>query len=143
MGLILAPLLSSIGLEKPPTSTDRFMFFMGKPLVFISYLITVVWFGAALGEELLMRGFLLNKLSKMFQSTKFGLVIAIMLHAFLFGSLHIYQGIAGVIMTSVVGAILACVYFYAKKKLFPVILAHIIINTLSLTVLYIKDGVIN
>ena len=62
MGLIVKPLLENFGFTNPTDVADRFAFFMGKPIIFIGYLIVVVWFGAALGEELLFRGYLLNRL---------------------------------------------------------------------------------
>ncbi|WP_418637828.1 CPBP family intramembrane glutamic endopeptidase [Winogradskyella sp.] len=143
MGLILDPILSYYGLEKPGDVADRFQFFLGKPILFIAYLVTVVWIGAALGEELLMRGFLLNRLSDVFGKNKMGWIVAMIVHAIIFGLLHIYQGLAGVITTAFIALILGTVYIIAKKRLFPVILAHLIINTISLTAYYLTDGVVN
>ena len=143
MGLIIKPLLESFGLTNPASVADRFAFFMGKPLVFIGYLITVVWFGAALGEELLFRGYLLNRLVDCTGSNKLGIIIALILHAVIFGMLHIYQGLAGVIATGCIALIFGSVYFIIKRKLFPIIIAHGIINSLSLIGLYLNDGVIS
>lgn len=61
MGLVLGLILSHHGLEKPVDVANRFRFFLGKPFLFITYLVTVVCIGAALGEELIMRGYLLNR----------------------------------------------------------------------------------
>lgn len=143
MGLVLDPILSHYGLEKPADVANRFQFFLGKPILFISYLVTVVWIGAALGEELLMRGYLLNRLSDFFGKTKFAWVFALIIHAIIFGMLHIYQGLAGVITTTFIAIILGIIYIVAKKRLFPVILAHLIINTISLTAFYLTGGVVN
>ena len=143
MGLIIKPLLESFGLTNPASVADRFAFFMGKPLVFIGYLITVVWFGAALGEELLFRGYLLNRLVDCTGSNKLGIIIALILHAVIFGMLHIYQGLAGVIATGCIALIFGSVYFIIKRKLFPIIIAHGIINSLSLIGLYLNDGAIS
>lgn len=143
MGLVLDPILSHYSLDKPADVANRFQFFLGKPLLFITYLITVVWIGAALGEELLMRGFLLNRLTDVFGKNKMGWVVAMVIHAIVFGMLHIYQGLAGIITTTFIALVLGTVYLVAKKRLLPVILAHLIINTISLTAFYLTDGVVN
>ena len=143
MGLIVKPILESFSLTNPTNVADRFAFFMGKPLVFITYLIIVVWFGAALGEELLFRGYLLNRLVDCTGNYKLGIIIALIIHAVIFGMLHIYQGLAGVIATGCIALIFGSVYFIIKRKLFPIIIAHGIINSLSLIGLYLNDGVIN
>ena len=75
------------------------LFFLGKPALFFTYLIAVVWFGAALGEELLMRGFLFNRLADLFGKSKFAWGAALLIHAMIFGSLHAYQGMQGIIAT--------------------------------------------
>jgi len=143
MGLIVKPTLEAFGLSNPPDVASRFSFFMGKPLVFVSYLIGVVWLGAALGEELLMRGYFLNRLVDLIGNSKLSLFIAVFLHATVFGMLHIYQGLGGVIATGLIGAIFGVVYLLIKRRLFPLILAHAIINSISLIVLYLTNGVIS
>jgi membrane protease YdiL (CAAX protease family) len=142
MVFILDPIITKLGLETPPESHDRFAFFLGKPILFFSYIVLVVWFGAALGEELLFRGFILNRLSDLFGTNKLGWSLALLLHAILFGTLHAYQGIPGIIGTAVVALIFGVIYLLAKRSFFPVILAHGIINTISLTAYYLSDGAI-
>jgi membrane protease YdiL (CAAX protease family) len=129
MGLVLDPILTDLGLV--------------KPVVFISYLITIVWFGAALGEELLMRGFLLNTLAQIFGKTKIGWAVSLTIHAIIFGMLHNYQGLAGIITTGFVAIIFGIIYLVGKRRNFPVILAHVLINTIILTAFYLTDGQIN
>ena len=143
MGLVLDPILSHYGLEKPSDVADRFQFFLGKPLLFITYLVTVVWIGAALGEELLMRGFLLNRLSDFFGKGKLAWCISLIIHSIIFGMLHIYQGLAGIITTTFIAIIFGIIYLLAKKRLFPVIVAHLLINTITLTAYYLTGGVVN
>jgi len=54
--------------------------------------------------------------------------------------LHISQGVPGIIGTGVVAVIFAVVYLFNGRKLFPLIIAHGIINSLSLTAYYLTDG---
>ena len=57
-----------------------------------------MWCGLAhgLGEELLMRGFVLNRLADVFGRSRMGWSVAVLIHAMFFGLLHVYQGVPGV-----------------------------------------------
>ncbi len=142
MALVLEPITVHFGLETPDDSADRFAFFLGKPVVFLTYLVLGVWVGAALGEELLFRGFLLNRLGDLIGHSTIGWSLALVLHSIIFGFLHIYQGIPGVIGSGAAALIFGIFYFASKRKLFPVILGHSLINTISLTAYYLSDGAI-
>ncbi|EAQ96854.1 CPBP family intramembrane glutamic endopeptidase [Congregibacter litoralis] len=138
---LVVPLISDLlGAHIPESSTDRFEFFLGQPLVFVAYLVVVIWIGAAVGEELLMRGFLLNSLIELFGGHKKGITAAVALHALIFGMLHISQGVPGIIGTAGVAVIFAVVYLFNGKKLFPLIIAHGLINSISITAYYLSDG---
>ncbi len=140
MALALGPIVEALGLEMSDDASERFEFFLGRPLVFAAYLVVVVWFGAALGEELLMRGFLMNRLADFFGRGVVGWATALILHAVIFGSMHAYQGPAGIFATGMVAMIFGTVYLTTKRRLFPLVIAHGIINTISLTGFYLTDG---
>jgi len=111
-------------------------------LLFTGYLIVVIWLGAAVGEELLMRGLLLNRLADIFGHSSSCWIVAMIIHAAVFGMLHISQGIPGIMATGVVALIFGAACLFGKRKLFPVILAHGLINTISVTAYYVSDGLI-
>jgi len=137
----IVPLISSLlGFTIPESSTDRFEFLIGNALLFIAYLIVVIWLGAAVGEELLMRGFLLNNLRSLFGQGRSRSFLAVLLHSTIFGMLHISQGVPGVIATGIVGAIFAIIYLSNNQKLFPLIIAHGIVNSIGLTAYFLSDG---
>jgi membrane protease YdiL (CAAX protease family) len=140
MVFILDPISNYFGWVTPADAPDRFAFLLGKPYLFFAYLVGVVWFGAALGEELLMRGFVLNRLADFFGRNRLGWTLAIVIHAIFFGLLHIYQGVPGMVGTGVVALIFAVIYLLGKRRLWPVIIGHGIINTISLTAYYLSDG---
>lgn len=140
MVFILAPLTTYFGWVTPPDAPDRFTFLLGKPYLFFAYLVAVVWFGAALGEELLMRGFVLNRLADLFGQGRLAWVLAILVQAIIFGLLHIYQGVPGMVGTGMVALIFAGIYLVGKRRLVPVIIGHGLVNTISLTAYYLSDG---
>ena len=140
MIFILGPVTTHFDWVTPPEAPDRWAFLLGKPYIFIAYLVGVVWVGAALGEELLMRGFVLNRLADLFGQSRLAWILATMVHAVIFGLLHIYQGIPGMVGTGVVAVIFAAIYLIGKRRLLPVIIGHGIVNTMSLTAYYLSDG---
>lgn len=140
MAAIVPIISNALGVTIPESSTDKFEFMLGNPLYFAAYLLIVIWVGAAVGEELLMRGFLLNNLMSLFGQSKVGVIAAVVLHAAIFGMLHISQGVPGIIGTGVVAVIFAVIYLFNGRKLFPLIIAHGIINSISLTAYFLTDG---
>lgn len=140
MALVVPIISDLLGVSIPESATDRFEFFLGKPFVFFAYLVLVIWIGAAMGEELLMRGFLLNSLISFFGDDKKGMTLAVILHALIFGMLHISQGVPGIISTGVVAVIFAVIYLLNGRKLFPLIIAHGLINSISIIAYYVSDG---
>lgn len=140
MSLVVPMVSGLLGVSIPESATDRFEFFLGKPLVFFAYLVVVIWLGAALGEELLMRGFLLNNLISFFGDHKKGMTMAVLIHALIFGMLHISQGVPGIIGTGVVALIFAVIYLLNSRKLFPLIIAHGLINSISIIAYYVSNG---
>ena len=140
MGVVIPFVSNLIGVTIPASSTERFEFFLGEPLLFTAYLIVVIWIGAALGEELLMRGFLLNSLIDVFGDKQKGVLAAVALHSVIFGMLHISQGIPGIIGTGLVAVVFASIYLFSGRKLFSIIMAHGIFNSIGLFGYYFSGG---
>lgn len=95
----------------------------------------LLWIGLAMlftafYEEVLARGFLLTR-SRTLLAGAWGPVL---LSSLLFGLGHFYQGWLGVVQTALVGVVFARLALY-WGTLWPVILAHAALNTVSLIVL--------
>lgn len=80
---------------------------------------------AGVCEELLFRGYLINLLDVWTP-----LWFAVLISSAIFGSLHIYQGISGVISTAITGLVLALLYLATDSILVP-ILFHIMMDIYS------------
>ena len=87
-----------------------------------------------------MRGFVLNRLADLFGQSRIGWTLAILIQAIIFGLLHLYQGVPGMVGTGVVALIFAAIYLIGKRRLLPVILGHGIINTILINTKNMKDG---
>jgi hypothetical protein len=64
----------------------------------------------------------------------------VLLQALVFALGHAYQGVTGVVNLFVVGLILGYVYLRGGRNLWPVIVAHGLIDTLSTTLVYLGYG---
>ena len=62
-----------------------------------------VWIGAAIGEEILFRGFLLKRFAELFGSGRSAFALAVLAQGVWFGCGHGSQGISGMIMASAIG----------------------------------------
>jgi membrane protease YdiL (CAAX protease family) len=136
---VLEPLF---GLEKAADATDKFRFFLGKPVVLILYIVIGIWFGAAMGEELMMRGFLLNHLKKLIGNSKISWALVLIIQAVIFGFMHSYQGSRGMVITGLIALSFGIFYLVAKRKLFPVIFAHAAFDTLTMVGFYLSETAI-
>jgi membrane protease YdiL (CAAX protease family) len=87
-------------------------------------LFTAVGLTAGLCEEWLYRGFLLAVVSALAGGAPTGVLVAVAGVAF--GLAHAYQGVAGVLTTGVLGAVLAALYLGTGSLLLPVVLHALI-----------------
>jgi uncharacterized protein len=132
---LMGQALASIGVQPDLSRFDRLR---GNTAMLLGGLL-VVWTTAAFGEELLMRGFLMHSLHDMFRARpddRVAWVLALLGMASVFGLAHAYQGLAGVLMTGVIGAALGLLYFIARRDLWACILTHGLFDTSGFLAIY-------
>jgi uncharacterized protein len=96
----------------------------------------VVWVTAAFFEELVFRGFLLNRLETLLGAGRASVALACVIGAALFGLMHAYQGPFGILMTGIIGLVFSVAYFAFGRRLWPLIIAHGLINSLTMYQFY-------
>ena len=131
--LILAAVSALLG-ATPDTS--RFDALRGNLPALLATL-AVVWVTAALVEEVVFRGFLMGRLAHILGGGRAAWIGAAVLGAILFGGLHAYQGVAGVLITGFMGLLLGLLYLLVGRNLWVVILAHGLVDTISLVAVYL------
>jgi uncharacterized protein len=114
--------LSALG---GPGDAGALLFWLGR-----------AWTLAAFGEEMVFRGYLMQRVIDLVGETRLGWAVALVASSALFGWAHRYQGPAGVVATAVLGAVLGLLYLYGRRNLWTVILCHAIIDTVSLVAIY-------
>ena len=79
---------------------------------------------AAIGEEIVYRGFLMFLLLQAFPEINIYLVLA--LATLIFGIAHMYQGLSGMIRTMLIGLLLGALYLISNSLLYGMILHFVI-----------------
>lgn len=119
----------------PPKEIEAFNEIEGNLQTALTYL-ALVWTFAAFGEEIGYRAYLLNRAAEACGGSRAAVVVALLMASVLFGIGHWYQGPAGVLGTGIHGFILGGVYLVSGRNLWTAILAHGLINTFSIVMLY-------
>jgi membrane protease YdiL (CAAX protease family) len=121
------------------TSTSRFENIRGDVIVLLGWL-CVVWTLAAFGEEMVFRGYLMNRISDLVGGGRAGWIAALLGSSLIFGAGHAYQGLAGAIGTTEIGLLLGILYLMNKRNLWMNIVCHGLIDSISLISLYLSTA---
>jgi len=98
----------------------------------------IVWTAAAFGEEMFFRGYLVTRLQSLFRGLP-GAVAAVVISAMIFGYGHFYyQGLRGAVVTAGIGLAFGTMFLLFKRNLWPLILLHGIIDTLTFTAIFME-----
>lgn len=99
-------------------------------------LIAASWMVAGLGEELVWRGYILNRAADFFGRTSAGWIVSIAAMSVVFGLAHLYQGITGITENAIAGAILALLYLAGGRNLIVPIIAHGMTDTIDFLLIF-------
>jgi membrane protease YdiL (CAAX protease family) len=83
-------------------------------------------------EELLDRGFLMNWVEQVFSKTILATLIAVLLQAVIFGFRHSNDFSERSITVGIIGLIMGIAYVKFGRNLWPLIIAHCVLNTMSM-----------
>ena len=83
-------------------------------------------------EEILDRGFLMNWFERLFSKTSFATIIAVVLQAVIFGFRHSNDFSERSITTGIIALIMGIAYFKFGRNLWPLIIAHCLLNSISM-----------
>jgi membrane protease YdiL (CAAX protease family) len=126
--MYVRPLILELG--SPPT----FEHLLGirQNLSRFIFSLVVVWITAAFLEELIFRAFLINVLDELFGSA----IVSVAVSAIIFGLLHAYQGITGILTTGSIGLIFGIAYILNGKRIWALVIIHGVIDTIGLYSIY-------
>jgi CAAX protease family protein len=106
------------------------------PILIVS--LTAVFIGSSFGEELIYRGFLITRLTRLLGNNKRATIIAVVISSMIFGLIHYTWGPMGIVQTAFMGAALATAWLKFRKNLWVVILAHAYMDFALLVQMYLS-----
>jgi CAAX protease family protein len=99
--------------------------------------IALSWTLAAIVEELSFRGWLMDRLAELGHFAPTSWAVSALATSALFGILHGYQGLSGMIATGLTGLVIAGVYFATRRNLWACIVAHGVLDSAGFVLMYL------
>lgn len=122
-------------LELPAPDISRFTTLLATPGGLALALFSG-WTSAAFAEEFIVRGWIMGRFASLMGSTRSAWLSSALLTSVAFGFMHFYQGWAGIVLTGLVGFLLALLYLAVRRNLWVVIIAHGLVDTVSFVAVY-------
>jgi membrane protease YdiL (CAAX protease family) len=97
----------------------------------------LTWTLAAFGEEMVYRGYVMNRAADLGRGTRGAWVTSLIVVNLAFGLAHTYQGITGVVENALDGAILGWIYLRTGRNLSVPIIAHGVTDTVDLLLIFL------
>ena len=95
------------------------------------------WTLAAFGEEMVYRGYLMNRVADLMNRTPWAWVISLIVVHVGFGFAHAYQGITGIIDEGLAGFLFGIVYLRTGRNLVVLIIAHGLGDTIDFLLIFL------
>jgi hypothetical protein len=99
--------------------------------------IALSWVLAAFGEEMVWRGYAMNRVAELFGGNTAAWIFSTLAVNIVFGVAHEYQDVTGIIITAIGGMTYAVLYVLAGRNLAVPIMAHGVQNSCDFTFMYI------
>jgi len=99
--------------------------------------LALTWTLAAFGEEMVYRGYLMNRVADLFNRTRGAWVISLIGVHVAFGVAHAYQGWTGIIDEGLSGLLLGIIYLRTGRNLAVPIVAHGIGDTIDFVLIFL------
>ena len=91
---------------------------------------------AAIPEEIVYRGFLIERFTAVFGGDRGAAWLAVFAQAFIFGLVHFQWGLGGILATTIMGLVWGIAFLLCGKNLWIVIIAHSTAHLLLVVQLY-------
>ena len=124
----------AMGLESPAVDSVIGLA-TASPALFALWIVGVAWIGAGFGEEVLWRGFLMDRLQHL-PGIGGSMPVALVVQAIIFGLAHFYQGWSGVLITGCVGLLMGWIRLTSRGSIWAAVIAHGAVDTIMLSLAY-------
>ncbi len=131
---LIAPLVDRLGGGKEDLS--QYASLPGNILVLMVWIL-IGWIVGGVIEEMVYRGYLLNRIASLFGQTRAGWAIGLLASASFFALGHIQLGISGVVQTFCEACFWAVLYLFGRRNLWLPIIGHGLTNTIAFVLIYL------
>ncbi|HJY87172.1 MAG TPA: type II CAAX endopeptidase family protein [Candidatus Acidoferrales bacterium] len=94
------------------------------------------WTLAAFGEEMVYRGYLMNRVADLMNRTRLAWIVSLIAVHVGFGLAHAYQGVTGIIDEGLAGLLLGLIYLRTGRNLAVPIIAHGIEDSIDFVLIF-------
>ena len=126
---LLEPLI--VLLTGKPIDLSQFAPVKGN-LFLLALFLMLVWTVAAFGEELVYRGYLMNRVAELVGGSTRAWALSLVVVSLLFGVAHLYQGISGVATVIAAGLVYGGLFLWSGRNLWAPIIAHGVYDTVAI-----------
>jgi membrane protease YdiL (CAAX protease family) len=98
--------------------------------------LALTWTLAAFGEELVWRGYLMNRIAGLGQRTRLAWVCSLLVVNAVFGLAHSNQGVTGIVEEGIAGVLLGLMYLGTGRNLAVPIVAHGVQDTIDMMLIF-------
>lgn len=99
--------------------------------------LVLAWALAAFGEEMVYRGYLMNRVAELLKRTPRAWIISLFVVHVGFGLAHAYQGVTGIIDEGLMGLLLGVIYLRSGRNLSVPIIAHGIQDSIDFVLIFL------
>jgi membrane protease YdiL (CAAX protease family) len=99
-------------------------------------LLVLTWPLAAFGEEMVWRGYLMNRVVDLAKNTRLAWIVSLVAVNMVFGYAHSYQGITGIVDEGLMGLLLGLFYRGTGCNLSVPVIAHGVADTVDLLLIF-------
>lgn len=132
--LVTQPILAKLLGRQP--DLDLFRMATGN-LKMTALFIALSWTLAAFGEEMVWRGYLMNRVADVFGRGQGAWAASLLIVSITFGLAHGYQGLTGWIEEGIAGLALGLMYLRSGKNLWVPIIAHGVADTIDMVLIFL------
>jgi membrane protease YdiL (CAAX protease family) len=99
-----------------------------------------VYIISSFGEEIVYRGFLINRIAELGGGGKTAWRVAVVTSSVVFGLVHYAWGVTGIVQTGFMGLALGISYLVVGRNLWVMILAHAYMDTILMVQMFFAGG---
>jgi uncharacterized protein len=101
------------------------------------FFIALLWVLGALGEEIVYRGYLMNRVADLFRNSRTAWIVSLFAVSIVFGCAHLGQGATGMIENIWDGLLLGALYLACGRNLAAPVIAHAMTDTIDFVLIYL------